>query len=307
MRQLPSLTALRAFEAAGRLGRITGAAEELGVTHGAVSRQVSQLEAWLGLRLFSGPRSRPALTAAGERLLAGLSPAFDRLEAAVREVSGGGDGPLTLSCPGTFTTRWLVPRLYRFTNRHPDVELRLAAARAGMPMQQLRFDVAVKVLAPPYPLDLLAVPFIEEFVGPVLAPDLAGDVPFRDVVELASLPLLRADTRPEAWQEWLGLLGRTDLDATGSQRFDHAYYMLEAAVVGLGVCIAPWPLVTDDIRAGRLVAPFGFMPSGRHYVALRPSRRGSAGAAFVEWLRAEGAKTFPPDGFRPQDRAAPAA
>src|SRR6218665_819144 len=110
-RRIPSLNALKAFEAAGRHGRMTLAAEELNVTHSAVSRQIQHLEAMLGVPLFEGPKNRLRLTEAGTALLSGLGMAFDQIDASVRAVADTDEGPLDVSCPGTFTMRWLIPLL----------------------------------------------------------------------------------------------------------------------------------------------------------------------------------------------------
>ena len=113
-RRLPPLNALRSFEAAARLGRMTAAAEELAVTPGAVSRQVRQLEQSLGMRLFEGSKNKPQLTAAARTLLPALSAALDQIEDAVRAASQEGRGTLDVLCFNTFTVKWLIPRLYDF-------------------------------------------------------------------------------------------------------------------------------------------------------------------------------------------------
>lgn len=119
VRRLPSLNALRAFEAAGRHGRMSQAADELNVTHSAVSRQVQLLEEALGVSLFEGPRNALRLTEAGRTLVPGLTGAFDQIDTAVRLVADTEDGPLDVSCLGTFTMRWLIPRLHRFQVEYP--------------------------------------------------------------------------------------------------------------------------------------------------------------------------------------------
>ena len=111
-RRLPPLNALRAFEAAGRLGRMTAAADELAVTPGAISRQVRQLEDALGVALFEGTKHSPALTDAGRLLLPAISVALDQIETAVRAVADEPGSTLDVSCFSTFTMRWLIPRLY---------------------------------------------------------------------------------------------------------------------------------------------------------------------------------------------------
>ena len=124
-RRLPPLNALRAFEAAARLGRMTAAADELSVTPGAISRQVQLLEASLGQRLFEGSKNKPQRTQTGKTLLPALSNALDSMEAAVRAVSDHASGTLDVACFSTFTVKWLIPRLFDFNALYPDIEVRL--------------------------------------------------------------------------------------------------------------------------------------------------------------------------------------
>lgn len=285
-RRIPSLNALRAFEAAGRHGRMTLAAAELNVTHSAISRQVQHLEALLGAALFEGPRNRLQLTAAGTQLLAGLGTAFDLIDQAVRGVADSEDGPLDVSCPGTFTMRWLIPRLYRFRERYPAIEVRLSASSQPVDFDRDGFDVAIRAGAGPWPAAAEIVTLFAETTGPVLAPALAA----AESADFAGLTRLHSRSRRQAWRQWSERAGVAVEQRAGNE-YEHFYFMLEAASSGLGVCIAPWPLVADDIRSGRLLAPAGFIASGQHYVALRRARRHRKSAAFCTWL-AEEAQLF---------------
>ena len=283
MRKLPSLNALRAFEAAGRHGRMTLAAEELHVTHSAISRQVQHLEHLLGVALFEGPRNALRLTEAGNRLMVGLTPAFDQLDLAVRAVADTEDGTLDVSCPGTFTMRWLIPRLYRFRQAHPQIEVRLSASSKPVDSVRDSFDVAIRAGSGPWPTELEVTHLFDERIGPVAAPALAASV----LADIAGVPLLHSRTRRHAWADWSRRAGRP-ADGAGGNEYEHFYFMLEAASAGLGVCIAPWPMVADDLRAGILAAPLGFIASGQHYVALRRrSRRQRKSALFCDWLAGE--------------------
>jgi DNA-binding transcriptional LysR family regulator len=289
-RRIPSLNALRAFEAAGRHGRMTLAAEELNVTHSAISRQVQHLEAVLGVALFEGPKNRLRLTEAGSTLLSGLVTALDQIDASVRAVADTEDGPLDVSCPGTFTMRWLIPRLYRFQADHPNIDVRLTASSKPVDFGRDGFDVAIRVGTAPWPAGADIVPLFPEQTGPVLAPQLAQGVP--DALD--GLPRLHTRTRLRAWGDWLTRSGRS-IEAGPGVEYEHFYFMLEAARAGLGVCVAPWPYVTDDIRSGRLSAPFGFLDSGHDYVALRRARRNRKSSLFCDWLGQEA------DQFRTSD------
>lgn len=281
-RRIPSLNALRAFEAAGRHGRMTLAADELNVTHSAVSRQVQQLEDVLGVPLFEGPKNSLRLTDAGTRLLAGLSPAFDQIDMAVRLVADTDDGPLDVSSPGTFAMRWLIPRLHRFQTLHPGIEVRLTSSAKPVDFTRDSFDVAIRVEAGPWPAGTEATVLFSERSGPVLSRALARSA----LRNFAGLPWLHSRTRRLAWSDWCARTGTPMAGGTETE-YEHLYFMLEAAMAGLGVCIAPWPFVFADIKAGRLTAPRGFIESGKDYVALRRARRHRKSALFCEWLQAE--------------------
>ncbi len=291
-RRLPSLNALRAFEAAGRLGRMTLAAEELHVTHSAISRQVQHLEDLLGVPLFEGPKNRLQLTDAGSRLLASLVTSFDQIDVAVRSIADTEAGPLDVSCPGTFTMRWLIPRLYRFREIRPEIEVRLSASSRPVDFSRDGFDVAIRAGRGPWPGNAEVIDLFAEQTGPVMAPAIAR----RSGGTLKGVPLLHSRTRRHAWRQWGDASGVVVDDALGPE-FEHFYFMLEAASSGLGACTAPWPLVADDIRAGRLEAPYGFAASGQSYVALRRTRQHRRSAIFCAWLEEE-ARAF----AQPSDR-----
>jgi len=282
-RHIPSLNALRAFEAAGRQGRMTLAADELNVTHSAISRQIKHLEAVLGVPLFEGPKNNLRLTEAGTTLLVGLGNAFDQIDASVRMVADTEEGALDISCPGTFSMRWLIPRMYRFQAEHPKIEVRLTASHRPVDFDRDGFDVAIRVGDPPWPKGAEVLPLFPERMGLVLAPSLAQTATAND---FTGLPQLHTRTRPHAWENWLARSGQ--IVGTGPRvDYEHFYFMLEAARAGLGICVAPWPYVIDDINAGRLTAPFGFTESGHHYVAFRRTRRNRKASLFCAWLQQE--------------------
>lgn len=289
-RRLPPLNALRAFEAAARLGRMTAAADELAVTPGAVSRQVRQLELALGVPLFAGSKNKPQLTAAARTLLPALSAALDQIETAVRAIREDGKGTLDISCFSTFTAKWLIPRLYAFNALHPDIEIRLSAAEPAARMDHSRYDLTITVDNTDAHGDDSVLPLFPERLGPVLAPPLAAKIRLRKPKDISGKPLLHTKTRTDAWQMWSKSMGIA-LPENAGQEFEHYYFTLEAAVGGLGICIAPWHLVIDDIRAGRLVAPFGFRESGYGYVAKRSRQPNSRLDRFCAWLQEQARET----------------
>jgi len=220
-RRLPSLNALRAFEAAGRHGLMKLAAEELHVTHSAISRQIQNLEEALGVRLFEGPKNAPRLTDAGRTLLPALSEAFDRIDAAVRLVASAEEGHLDVSCLGTFLMKWLIPRLHRFRQSHPAITIRLSTADTPVDFSRESFDVAIRVGAGPWPEDAEVIPLFAERFGPVCSPKLGAGPD-----NLFSLPMLQTQTRRSAWSDWCERAA-VDVELRPASEFEHFYFMLE--------------------------------------------------------------------------------
>ena len=305
--RLPPLSALRAFEAAARLGRMTAAAEELSVTPGAISRQVRQLEQHLGVALFDGSKARPTLTPAAHVLQPVLSNAFAHIADAVREVSDPSRGALDVACFSTFTVKWLIPRLFDFQAQHPGIDVRLRTTDAGAGAGRIHGDLSITAEEATGARDTSKEqPLFPEHLGPVLSPELAQRVALHQPADLADPALaplrLHTRTRRNAWAMWGAAAGATVPLPTPSQagpEFEHYYFTLEAAVRGLGVAVAPWHLVMDDVQAGRLVAPLGFVASGYDYVV----RRRTSGPlprldVFCAWLQAQAAATPAPPGLQ---------
>ena len=293
MRRLPPLKALPAFELAAESLSISAAAQELHLTHGAVSRQIKALEDHLGAPLFRRFNRRIELTAAGAAFLPHVRQALQVLQTSAAEVAARTrQGPLVVSCLATFMMRWLIPRLYAFNAANPGIEVRLSASHAPPDFGAGGIDVAIRLGKPPWPRGVVGRPFLADRVGPVVAPALLQGRRIRRPADLQRLGLLHAETRPGAWAQWLAMMGAEDFDATKGARFEHMYFLLEAAASGLGVAIGSYPLVEQDLESGRLVAPFGFVPSGSSYCLLRP-RLGSdvaKSSAFLAWISAQ-AKT----------------
>jgi LysR family glycine cleavage system transcriptional activator len=285
---LPSLNALRAFEAMARTGRATLAAEELNVTHSAVSRQVKALEAALGVRLFQGPKHRLSLTPAGQELLPALTEAFDGIASAVRRLKSDGED-LHLAINASLSVKWLIPRLSDFGARHPEIRLHLEELASQANAH--RGAEAVVRIAPASRLsDPLVMPFIQNYTGPVMTPALAE----RYAADPLSAPRLGAASHPQGWAIWAAIAG-FELAPAPEQPFAHVHYALDAALAGLGVAIMSWPLVADDIAEGRLVAPFGFRRAESAFALLAaPGGESRSLAMFRRWLVDQGAKTPEP-------------
>ncbi len=290
-RHLPPLTALRAFEAFARRGRMTTAADELCVTHGAISRQIRSLEETLGVPLTQGPRHRLELTEAGARLAVALSGALDTVERAVADLTTHADAELRLSCVGTLAIRWLIPRLSAFHDLHPQVRVRVTESYAPVDFARERFDAAIRVAETAPIVGARAVAFLDNFHGPVVAPHLVG----HGRTGLEGLTRLTTGTRQTAWAEWESHSGVTLPTPPDTQEFEHIFYTLEAAAAGLGVGLSPWIYVAGDVATGRLAAPLGFTATPSRFWFLTPEGPVKpAVAAFEVWLLAEAAKAPPP-------------
>ena len=295
-RELPPLNALRAFEATARLGSLSAAADELCVTHGAVSRQVKLLEDWAGVAVFERIGRRLRLTEAGQAYRTALGGAFDTVAAAsgrLRQV-GRAAQPLTVNALPTFAMRWLLPRLAGFQRRHPDIELRLITS--DEPVERLApgaCDVAIRRRVGAWPAGFSAEAFLAEHEIPVCAPALLKRAPIARPQDLAQQTLLHADKRPGAWTRWLAAAGVPEVEHRAPrQRFDHFYLTLQAAADGLGVALGPLPIVLDDLAAGRLVAPLRGprVPSPSYcWVVSSGLQDRPAVVAFCAWLSNEGA------------------
>lgn len=290
-RDLPPLNALRAFEATARLNSVSQAAEQLHVTHGAVSRQLKVLEEHLGLSLFVKEGRGLKLTDAGIRLRDASSEAFERLRDVCAELTqGSADAPFVLGCSGSLLARWLIPRLGRLNADLPDLRLHLSAGEGDLDPRRPGLDALLVFAEPPWPADMQVYELASERIGPVLSPRYAGYPRLRQAPAsvLASEALLHTTSRPQAWPSWAR---RNDLNPETlkyGQGFEHLYYLLEAAVAGLGVAIAPQPLVAEDLLAGRLVAPWGFSDTPGQLALWLPKRAADGRARqLAQWLENE--------------------
>lgn len=287
LRRLPPLNALKAFEAAGRHGSFTRAAEERRVTHGAVSRHVQGLEAWLGLSLFERHNRRVVLTEAGRSYLAEIGAALDRIAlATTRQVESGRPSLLRVNALATFTLRWLIPRLSAFQVANPAIEVRLTTSNVPLANVIEPFDVAIRG-GPDLRRDHLAEPFLSERRIPVCSPALLQRLPLDAPAQLRNHTLLHAATLPQVWPDWLQAAGVPDLVPQASVTLEHFYLTLQAALDGLGVAMGPERLVADDIAAGRLTRPFAgpALPARSYYTYVPELRADDPSVrAFRDWL-----------------------
>ncbi|KQY52098.1 LysR family transcriptional regulator [Lysobacter sp. Root494] len=290
-RDLPPLNALRAFEAVARLDSVSRAAGELHVTHGAVSRQLRVLEDALGTALFVRQGRGLALTPAGRQLQEATEAAFDPLRTRWAELRRRQDhAPLVLGCPGSVLARWMIPRLERLALEQPGLKLHLSASESTPDAQLTGLDAALLIADGPWPAGWQVHELAPERIGPVISPRHPAFERLRSAAPeaLSSMPLLHTASRPQAWSEWARRAGVDGAHLQMGTGFDHLYYLLEAAVAGLGAAIAPEPLVAEDLASGRLAAPWGFVETDARWVLCAPRGRENRNIApLAEWLREE--------------------
>jgi DNA-binding transcriptional LysR family regulator len=296
MRRLPPLNALRVFEVAARTGSYAAAGAELGLTHGAVSRQIAGLESWLGQRLFVRVGRRMAATPAASAFAEEVSLSFDRVITAA-EACGRLDVRriLRVSAPTTFAMRWLIPRLDQFHAERPEVEV--AVNTASTLHDELRggFDVAIRRGSAEQDawLQYRAVRFLDEADTLIMSPALFERRPVRQLGDIASHVLLLTETRQGDWTDWLDRAGLPPAATQRRRVFDHFFVTLQAVLDGLGLGIGPLPVLQADLAAGRLMAPLPTITVPRKsYVALIPfdADKTSSLTSFIGWLVAEGTR-----------------
>ena len=287
-----SLNALRAFEATARLRSFSAAAEELSVTHGAVSRHIRMLEDSVGLPLLTRSAQGAVPTAEGQRLADGLSTAFSLIQSSVEQLK---PGPLTLACSESIMMYWLLPRLNRFKDVHPEVELRFNMSHGPVDFVRDNVSVAIRLSSIEAPKDAVRAEVAQEWVGPVCSPEYLRRKRIEAVADLARARLMVSRTRPSAWEDWARCINQTDMELRVDESFDHFYLLIQGARCGLGLANVPRMLVRDDLTSGTLVAPLGFVRGPNRlaiWIAPHLSRRPDV-VKLVDWLHDELRATEP--------------
>ena len=288
-RSLPPLNALRAFEAAARLGSFKAAAGELGVTHGAISQHVRLLEDWLRAPLFERHNRRVVLTPAARAYLSEIGPALDRVASATTRYGHDDGAVLRVNAPATFALRWLVPRLARFQDQHPGVKVRLETSNEAVEALRDSYDIVIRG-GPDAFYGYSVRPFLSEERLPVCSPALLDRLPLRTSGDLRRHTLLHTLSLPRLWDDWLAKAGAADLEPDAVLILDHFYLTLQAALDGIGVAMGPTALVSDDLAHDRLVAPFPgpFLPARSYCTYVSETKKDALAAAFRSWLEREG-------------------
>jgi LysR family transcriptional regulator, glycine cleavage system transcriptional activator len=272
-RRLPPLNALPSFEATARLLSFSKAADELHVTHGAVSRAVRHLEDRLGVQLFVRATRSITLTTVGSAFAAAVRIALDRLAAAAaataREQSSG---VLSVSTLDSFAAKWLVPRLFRFRQAHGDIDVRLSTSEKLADFISDGIDIAIRYGQGHYP-GVVTELLMQEDLSPVCSPKLLeGRHPLRSPSELRYHTLIHDEFHID-WATWLRIAGITDVDPHRGPMFHSSEHAVQAAIQGEGVILGRSALIADDLAAGRLVRPFSVtVPAGLAYYIAYPAR-----------------------------------
>jgi LysR family glycine cleavage system transcriptional activator len=290
-RRLPSLSALRAFDAAARHGSFKSAADELSVTPSAVSHQIGQLEEELGFPLFRRLPRRTELTEAGRHYQSYVQEAFARLVAGTDTVRRRfGRRVLVVQVYVSVAVRWLIPRLPRLDAAGLDLTVRLHAS-PGWEFDEDGSDIGLVSLRGPRSGGIRYTPMFDADLAVLAAPTLAAGLPAEPTREaLVSRRLLQVFSAPDDWSDWFGLQGLAAPEGAGALQLDSYLLALEAAADGQGLAVAPLFLAADDIRRGRLVACYPHRPSlvARWYLASRRDREDEpAILSFRDWLTRE--------------------
>ncbi|MCU0093430.1 transcriptional regulator GcvA [Pseudomonas koreensis] len=288
--RLPSLNGLRAFECAARHLSFTRAAEELNVTQTAISHQIRRLEDELGVRLFMRLKDGLALTEEGNAYFPGVRSAFLELRHSTERLLEANDhSVLTISTLVSVASKWLLPRLPSFREAYPEIDVRISAMTRLVDFRKAGIDAAIRYGNGEWP-GLRADWLMSDEIFPVCSPRLLnGDKPLKTPADLAHHPMLQVSgLTANDWNDWLHAAGLPPLTAKGPRlTFDLAMMAVQTAIDGQGVCIGRSTYVDDDLRAGRLVAPFDLRlksSSGFYFVTPHENAESKKIVAFRQWL-----------------------
>ncbi|WP_148864243.1 transcriptional regulator GcvA [Marinobacter fonticola] len=291
MRRLPPLNALRVFESSARNSSFAAAAEELFVTASAVSHQVKTLEEYLGVSLFSRTKRKVELTPAGEQYLSSVKHALDEIEMATQRLTASHEpNVVKISVAPNFLTRWLMPRMSRFRELYPDIELQINASMGLLDFNRSSTDMAVYYGNGEW--DDIEVHFLRKvLLMPVCSPDLLkGRLPLEKPEDLKHHTLIYVSKRKWEWENWLQQAGVEFIVPKGSLQLSSGQLATAAAQESLGVALADRTLTSREINAGHLVVPFDIRLDTHKafYLVYQKHRPLTAGMkAFKEWLMSE--------------------
>lgn len=275
--QLPSLAALRTFEAAARHLSFTGAAVELNLTQSAVSRQIRLMEDYLGILLFQRIKQRLILTDAGRIYAEDIRTSLDRMQTATINLiaNQGKGGILNLATPPAFATKWLMPRLHRFTSAHPEILINLATRARPFDLEAESIDAAIHYGNGDWP-GVLSDRILGGDLVVVCTPKYLKDKdPIQGPKDIEGHTLLQWTVRPNLWRDWINMNGLANVNICSGARFEHLYMVMQASLGHLGMALLPKVIVEDDLLSGRLLMPFEncYASDDAYCLVYRPEKR----------------------------------
>lgn len=284
-RRLPPMNAIRAFEAAARHLSFSYAAQELHVTHSAISQQVKLLESWLQVSLFIRKNNGLVLTEQGRQYLPSIRHILDALHDATEQIQNQKvDVVLTISVLPNFAINWLIPKLHSFQKQHPRIKIKILSASLSLEALYESCDLAIRPFQPMtnYQFDWLC----SAKLLPVLSPEFQKKHRITRPKDLESVPKIYITHSPEDWIRWLNLYDLTDKSDKNSVAFDSHAVALEAATNGLGVLMGQIPFINHLLDQQRLIAPFAqTVDSGRSwYLVSTRSDLPNKSDVFRQWL-----------------------
>ncbi len=254
MRRIPSFSALRAFEAAARLGSFARASEELHLTPSAVSHQIRALERWFGRALFRRANRQATLTADGQRLLAGLTGAFDAIETVCADLSPPPPSSLAVHCTPSFAAKWLGPRLPAFVETHPGIAIHLSTSADPVDLgRHEEIDILIAYGRPPRGPGLAVESLGPEEIAALCTPELARTVGPVEPGVAGRFTRLDSSFSPVRWPDWFARNGLLVPAAAPGAAFDRGSLVISAAVQGLGVALETLRFAEGEVSAGQLV------------------------------------------------------
>lgn len=289
-KRLPPLNPMRTFEVAARNPTFTAAANELGVTQAAVSRQIGVLEGFFGVPLFERDVRSIKLTPIGRRLHKEISSAFEIIRGATEQVfNEGNKRSVRIQTYPTFAARWLMPRMAVFIADHPDIQLQVDTAIKPAEFARHETDIAILFGNGTWP-GVRGYPLFRDEIEPVCSPHLIKSTALRTPADLRKVVLLCSKYRMRDWHDWLAGVDWQDVDAFKWHMFQSSLLTCQAAIEGLGVAMGQVRLLHQEFESGALVRPFR-RPLARdlHYWIVWPTARRLSPSAklFADWLLAQ--------------------
>ncbi|WP_410481053.1 LysR substrate-binding domain-containing protein [Pseudomonas plecoglossicida] len=284
--QLPPLNAVRAFAAAARHQSFSRAAEELHVSHRAISRHIKLLEGRLGVALFERRTRQSVLTPAGQAFYEQVSQALAQIVNAANSLTQkGSPAKVTINVRPSFAVRWLIPRLPGFMQQHPGIHPEVLTSTLAPNAAREAFDVIIRRGNSDWSATVQPHPLMEDHLRLVAAPALLQALPITTPADLLAHTLLAGKTRPDDWLQWNRLAGLRKPGRQAVLTFDHMHLVLQAAVDGLGVALCPASLLGTDLASGRLTCPLPALrvPLTRYYFGLRHDATEQT-RTFINWL-----------------------